>query len=141
MTTRILLPLDDSPTADRTIQELIAQRERYPIPITVLHVVNTERLTYHAIPDFQLEMIREKAAKAGEQMLTSRCQELSDAGLQVIPRLEFGSPRQIVCKVANEEKFELIILGRRRAGEIRDVLFGSVSNYALHHVHCPVLLF
>ena len=25
-------------------------------------------------------------------------------------------------------------------GEIRDVLFGSVSNHVLHHVTCPVLL-
>jgi nucleotide-binding universal stress UspA family protein len=34
-----------------------------------------------------------------------------------------------------------LILGRRGSGEIRDVLFGTVANYALHNVRCPVLLF
>ncbi|MDY0261315.1 MULTISPECIES: universal stress protein [Syntrophotalea] len=33
------------------------------------------------------------------------------------------------------------MLGRRTAGEVRDVLFGSVTNHALHRVRCPVLLF
>jgi len=38
--------------------------------------------------------------------------------------------------------FQLIIIGRREStGEIRDVLFGSVANYVLHNVACPVLLF
>ena len=36
----------------------------------------------------------------------------------------------------------LTIIGRREStGEIRDVLFGSVANYVLHNVACPVLLF
>jgi nucleotide-binding universal stress UspA family protein len=35
-----------------------------------------------------------------------------------------------------------MIIGRREStGEIRDVLFGSVANYVLHNVACPVLLF
>jgi nucleotide-binding universal stress UspA family protein len=34
-----------------------------------------------------------------------------------------------------------LIIGRHTgAGEIRDVLFGSVANYVLHNVKCPVLL-
>jgi C4-dicarboxylate transporter DctM subunit len=35
----------------------------------------------------------------------------------------------------------LLVLGRRTAKEVRDVLFGSVTNHALHRVRCPVLLF
>jgi nucleotide-binding universal stress UspA family protein len=44
--------------------------------------------------------------------------------------------------VANEEAFQLMVIGRREStGEIRDVLFGSIANYVLHNVACPVLLF
>ena len=44
--------------------------------------------------------------------------------------------------IANDEAFQLMVMGRREStGEIRDVLFGSVANYVLHNVACPVLLF
>ena len=67
---------------------------------------------------------------------------LEEAGFKVEARLEFGSPRQTICRVANEEAFQLMVIGRREStGEIRDVLFGSIANYVLHNVACPVLLF
>lgn len=40
----------------------------------------------------------------------------------------------------DNEGFDLVILGRRGMGEIRDALFGAVFNHVLHHVRCPVLL-
>ena len=67
---------------------------------------------------------------------------MKEAGFSVTARLEFGPPRQTICKMANNEEFQLMIIGRREStGEIRDVLFGSVANYVLHNVACPVLLF
>lgn len=62
------------------------------------------------------------------------------AGISTIARLEAGSPREVISRIANEEEFTLLVIGRRGMGEIRDVLFGSVSNHVLHHVNCPVLL-
>jgi nucleotide-binding universal stress UspA family protein len=51
-------------------------------------------------------------------------------------------PRRLIPQIANSEDFQLLVLGRRSGrGEIRDVLFGSVANYVLHNVRCPVLLF
>jgi nucleotide-binding universal stress UspA family protein len=67
---------------------------------------------------------------------------LEEAGFAITARLEFGTPRQTICRIANDEKFQLMVIGRREStGEIRDVLFGSVANYVLHNVACPVLLF
>jgi hypothetical protein len=42
----------------------------------------------------------------------------------------------------NAQELQLLVIGRHEGGgEIRDVLFGSVANYVLHNVRCPVLLF
>ncbi len=141
MRERILVPVDGSTTAKKTIDAIIAGKERFPAPLTLLHVVDLDRLAYRMIPDFQVAMIREHAAKAGEQLLGGYQELCLRAGLTVESRLEFGSPREIICQIANGEDFALLILGRRGLGEIRDVLFGSVANHALHHVRCPVLLF
>lgn len=141
MTVRILVPVDSSATTAKTIAAIIAHRERFPAPLLLLHVIDVERFAYRMIPDFQREMIRQSALKSGEQLLRGVQQQLLEAGLQAEVRLESGAPRQLVCRIANDEAFDLLILGRRGSGEIRDVLFGTVANYALHNVRCPVLLF
>ena len=142
METKILIPVDGSNTAGRTLEKIIALKERFPQELTLLHVVDIDKLTYRMIPDFQLDMIRDNAGKAGQQVLDSKAAMLEQAGFKVEARLAFGPPRQTICKVANQEGFQLIVIGRRDStGEIRDVLFGSVANYVLHNVACPVLLF
>ncbi len=142
MEMKILIPVDGSNTARRTLEKIISLKEHFPKQLTLLHVVDIDKLAYRMIPDFQIDMIRENAGKAGQMVLDERAKALEEAGFTVEARLEFGSPRQTICKVANEEAFKLMVIGRREStGEIRDVLFGSIANYVLHNVACPVLLF
>jgi nucleotide-binding universal stress UspA family protein len=142
MDPKILVPVDGSPTAARTLERIVALKERFPQRITLLHVVDLDRLAYRMIPDFQMEMIRENARKAGQELLEGRVKVLEAAGFAVERRLEIGSPRELIVRMANEEGFQLVVIGRREStGEIRDVLFGSVANFVLHKVKCPVLLF
>ena len=140
METKILVPVNDSPTTVKTVEDIIAYRQRFPQQLVLLHVVD-DKLAYRMIPDFQIEMVKDYACKAGERLVKKLAEELTAAGMQVATRLEFGSPRDTICKVANDENFDLLILGRKWGGEIRDMLFGSVANHVLHHVRCPVLLF
>lgn len=142
MDPKILVPVDGSSTAARTIERIIALKERFPTTLTLLHVVDVDRLAYRMIPDFQLEMIRDNARKAGAELLDSRVRTLEAAGFAVQRRLEIGAPRERIVQVANDDGFQLVVIGRREStGEIRDVLFGSVANFVLHKVKCPVLLF
>jgi nucleotide-binding universal stress UspA family protein len=141
MDDKILVPLDGSPTASRTVQGIIREKSRFFGPMTLLHVIDEDNLAYRMIPEFQVEMIRENARKAARHLLERHQETLSEAGIFAKIRVASGSPRQVVCRIANEEYFSIIILGRGGAGEIRDVLFGTISNYALHNVNCPVLLF
>ncbi|KAK7102900.1 universal stress protein YxiE-like [Littorina saxatilis] len=51
-----------------------------------------------------------------------------------------GNAGEVICKVANEEKANLIVIGSRGMGTIRRTLLGSVSDYVMHHAHVPVLV-
>ncbi|MCF6179058.1 MAG: universal stress protein [Geopsychrobacter sp.] len=138
---RILVPIDDSPTCRNTIDQIIAHRERFSKTLTLLHVID-DQLAWRMIPDFQVEMVRENALKAGEALLLRKREKLEAAGYTVTTLLETGVPRQIITQTAKDQEFELLIIGRHTGGgEIRDVLFGSVANYVLHKVNCPVLLY
>lgn len=141
MSPKILMPVNDSPTTQKTIEDVIVNRERFPQKLILLHVIN-DQLAYRMIPDFQVDMVRENAEKAARVRLEQNAGKLREAGFEVEVRLEFGAPRRVIPQIANEEKFQLLVIGRKAGGgEIRDVVFGSVANYVLHNVTCPVLLF
>lgn len=141
MSPPVLVPVNDSPTTLKVIKDIISYRERLPEKLVLLHVID-DQLAYRMIPDFQIEMVRENAEKSARQRLSVQADELRAAGYEVELRLEFGSPRRVIPAIANDDEFELLIIGRKSgSGEIRDVLFGSVANYVLHNVKCPVLLF
>lgn len=140
MPNRILIPIDGSPAAAKTVTAVLENRNRFQQPITLLHVVDVDKLAYRMIPDFQVGMVRDRAMAAGQALLDRFAADFRASGLQFELRLEQGSPRQVIERIANDEQFSLLIIARRDTGEIRDVLFGSVANYVLHHVRCPVLL-
>ncbi|MCD6527106.1 MAG: universal stress protein [Desulfuromonas sp.] len=141
MAAKILVPIREGITSEATLKSLIALKEQFTAPITLLHVVNLKKMDYRMIPDFQIDMIREQATRSGEKLLARQTARLKEKGLDVTARLESGFPKDVICSIANDEEFSLVVIGRHSKGEIRDVLFGSVSNYVLHGVKCPVLLF
>ncbi len=142
MEPKILIPIDDSLTAQVTIKSIVSQRNRFPRAVSLLCVVNLEQLAYKMIPEFQLDMVKENTMKAGQKLLEKYKSELQEAGFDCELMLETGEPRDVITEIANSQGFDLLVIGRHEGGgEIRDVLFGSVANYVLHNVRCPVLLF
>ncbi|XP_053377591.1 universal stress protein Slr1101-like [Mercenaria mercenaria] len=51
-----------------------------------------------------------------------------------------GKPGEVLCKIANEEKAALVVVGTRGLGKFRRTILGSVSDYVIHHSHVPVLV-
>jgi nucleotide-binding universal stress UspA family protein len=65
---------------------------------------------------------------------------LEEAGLSYEVRKETGNPATVIARVAEEEGFDLIVIGSRGMGEIRSFFLGSVSDRVSHQAHCPVLI-
>lgn len=137
---KILIPVDGSANSQRTLEAIIQNKERFEGELVLLHVLEVDKLAYRMIPDFQVAMVREHAKTAGEVLLKEKTEMLAEAGVDCTTRIEYGMARDTICEVANEEEFDLVIIARHTHGEIRDVLFGQVSNHVMHKVKCPVLV-
>lgn len=142
MEPKILVPVNDSPTARSTVDAIIKLKDRFPQTLTLLYVIDKGLLTYKMIPDIQLDMVKENAEKAGGKLLEKYCVKLEEAGFELETMVDFGTPQRVISEIADRDGFDLIVIGRHeRGGQIRNVLFGSVASYVLHNVSCPVLLF
>jgi len=140
MSPRILIPVDESPTSKHTIDAIIANRELMPRKVYLLHVVDVQ-LIQRLVPDIQRNMIYEASEKAGKRLLDKLAARFYEAGFEPQLLLELGTPGASILKVVEERDIQLLIIGRHPGGGgFRDMMFGSVANYVIRSIKCPVLL-
>jgi nucleotide-binding universal stress UspA family protein len=48
---------------------------------------------------------------------------------------------EALVDIAKEKKPLMIVMGTRGMGTMRRTILGSVSDYVLHHAHCPVMIY
>ena len=68
------------------------------------------------------------------------CKPLKTAEVKYRAIIEDGRPASVILNVADREKAELIVVGRRGHGEVAELLLGSVSHEVVLHSRRPVLL-
>ncbi|CAA7395806.1 unnamed protein product [Spirodela intermedia] len=51
-----------------------------------------------------------------------------------------GDPKELICEVTANLHADLLVMGCRAFGPIKRMFLGSVSNYCVNHVQCPVVV-
>lgn len=51
-----------------------------------------------------------------------------------------AKPGELIIKVAEQQKSDMIVMGTRGLGAIRRALLGSVSEYVIRHAEIPVIV-
>ena len=65
---------------------------------------------------------------------------LQEAGVPYETLIERGHPMEVITRLAQERKVDLIAIGSQGLSGVEAFLIGSVSEGVLHHAHCPVLI-
>ncbi|MEC4670789.1 MAG: universal stress protein [Nitrospirota bacterium] len=139
---RILLAIDGSPQSTHTVQALA-----HFTPCEEVRLVHAL-----ALPDLDLPMItpemRENLLKEIEGPLRKEGEELLDRTAAALPvdsgpisRVhEIGFPSHVILETAQSAHSDLIILGARGCGPIKELVLGSVSHRVLLHAPCSTLV-
>jgi len=141
---RILVPVDFSPCARAALDYAYFLGEQLGAAIEVIHVWHPPRyigpdtaLEVFAEPrNTQWEYARADVSKEMEQFLA----EFQKRGrVQISFRLEQGNPYETILKIADDGKFDIIVLGTHGRTGLSHVLVGSVAERVVRHSRCPVL--
>lgn len=65
----------------------------------------------------------------------------ADPSIPVTRRLAMGDPAGEICRIASEERAELIVLGTHGRTGVFRLLMGSVAEAVLRRAPCPVLVY
>jgi nucleotide-binding universal stress UspA family protein len=139
---RILLAVDGSPCSDLAVAEVA--RRTWPAE-TVVQVVAVEPPVQPPLlrgsPTVFDEVVRQLRAETDKHL--SRAVETLRRlapGLQALPRLLEGSPKDAIIDEAGRWGADLIVVGSHGHGPIRRFFLGSVSLFVAHHAPCSVLI-
>lgn len=137
MYNRIVVPIDGSPQAWKALDHAIGLAQAQPsVRLTALHVDASVSLNE---PVFGIELEHAVAAE-DKQVIDSAISRLTAAGVSFQAMHQSGSPSEVICQTAIQEQADLIVMGSRGLGLVKEMLLGSVSHAVAQHATCPVLL-
>ena len=140
MAIRTLVCTDGSEPSRKTLEYVVRLARKIPLEPVLVHALDLKRLEYRMIADMYLEMIQQRAKEAAETVLRNESRVFREAGVPFRPRLLLGPPGPEICKAARDEETALVVIGRKGQSDVQDLLFGSVSDYVVHHCDRPVLV-
>ena len=114
--------------------------------LSLLHALNVP-IPIPAYPMFLPELGAEQY-KMFEQIMREDGERLLDRIQSLLPmhagpstkHLRIGSPAQVIVSMAEEQKADLIVMGARGLGPIKEWLLGSVSHRVLTLASCATLI-
>lgn len=151
---KILVAVDTSEISKQVLKTAITLAKATGASLMILHVLSSEEEgspylpiifsgTGYAGGDKIIESYRQEwevFVKQNLELLQSRQQEATQAGVQAESTQRSGSPGKTICEFARTWEADTIVIGRRGHSGMSELILGSVSNYVLHHATCLVLI-
>ncbi len=139
---KLLVTTDGSDHSLKTVEKAIELAIPLKAEVTVLSVV--QNVPIHVFPEgFSTQeylSIEKKLEKNAKDLLAQAEQKFKENGLKVDTIIGMGNPADFICKVADEEDYDIVILGSRGLGGFKQLILGSVSNKVAHFVKKSVLI-
>jgi nucleotide-binding universal stress UspA family protein len=137
---KILVATDFSPTSDRAVEQAMAMARAFGAELTLL---NAWFAPMWAMPDGgaiapEPETIA-KLSHWSEEQLEKVRQRCVAAGVRVRARTVEGPPADAIPRVADEEGYDLIVLGTHGRTGVRHLLLGSVAEHVVRVSRTPVM--
>ncbi|RKP52978.1 universal stress protein [Cohnella endophytica] len=137
---RIMVAYDGSKASEKALRHAVALAESKPgSRLTVAYVKYRPPFTvggYGFIPpsgyDEQLHNYETDLLAKVKTTIAS----LSYAGVQVLE----GNPAAALLDYAHANNFDLLVMGNRGMGVLREWVLGSVSHHVVQHARFPVLV-
>jgi nucleotide-binding universal stress UspA family protein len=136
MDKKILVALDGSKNSTRALSNAIQLAKQIDASITGIFVIQ-------AFPT-EMGLMRTMVGKAKSkhykhfiQVAKVMCTKKSVEFYDVI---RYGEEGQTIVSFAKKNKYEMIVVGSRGMGSIKETFLGSTSNYVVHKSRIPVLV-
>ena len=135
---KILVPLDGSKNSIRGLDEAISLARACHGTITALYIKTVPGIyAIHPLGFMSLNQVTE-----AKKFLISAKTRAAKKGILLSHKIIGGEPGFDIVRFAHNKKnkIDMIVIGARGRGLVKEIFLGSVSNYVVHKSKLPVLV-
>jgi len=143
----ILVAVDGSENSDRALDFALDLGEKFDSAILILNV--SESVTMGAVPEEPtayssggMAVFAKDLRKIHEEILSkavARAKKIKP-NLAISSMLREGDPAFEIVNAAKEGGFDVIVVGHKGLGRMKELFLGSVSEKVAHLAPCPVVI-
>ncbi len=139
---RILVAVDGSDTSLLALSHAVELATVFGSELTLLSVIDKFKLPFSAEYGLGARESHERLVRSVLESLNDVTVDLGEShpDLSIDPRVEEGRPAKIIINIAEDEDFDLIVMGSQGFGLIAGWFLGSVSNEVVNSCTKPLLI-
>ena len=133
---KILVPLDGSKNSMRGLDEAIYLARQCHAIITGLYVIPLSK----PITNSQISYLEKYLLNNASKFMSKAKTHAAQNGILFDDAMSYGDEGPKIISYANNKLYDIIVIGSRGMGSIKEIFLGSTSNYVLHKSKIPVLI-
>ena len=136
----ILVPIDFSENAPKILRSAITVAKKSDARLTVVFVVQSiEDYSGFFVPHMPITQFEEEMVGGANKKMESFIEENMDPSVPHSAKVLIGDVAEEILKLAEDEKFDMIVMGTHGYKGLEKVLFGSIAEKVVKRAPCPVL--
>jgi nucleotide-binding universal stress UspA family protein len=133
MMKRILLAYDGAESSKHAVREAAGLARALPGQVTVLVVGELMESGQGTVVPIAPRELYESVLEEGVQLIRQ-------SWVDPEQRLAWGRPAEKIVEMADQDGYDMIVMGHRGHGGLRDWFLGSVAKGVIDHARCSVLV-
>lgn len=134
---KILLATDGSEHSLRASDHAIELAKCNPGSIVeVVFVVDGDTSKSDVLRNWNTAGVADKR----RERIKSADDKAKEAGINYEVKILRGEPGPTIVKYANENKFDIVVIGSRGLNALQELVIGSVSHKVAKRANCPVMI-
>jgi nucleotide-binding universal stress UspA family protein len=137
MFSSVVVGTDGSDSAAEAVRGAIDLAKLYGAKLHIVTAYKPKPVRTEGVPEEFTERLGPGAA--ADSLLDDQCSRARTAGIEVEGHAGTGDPADVIVRVAEREKADVIVVGNKGMAGVRRAL-GSVPNSVAHNAPCAVFI-
>jgi len=104
------------------------------------HILAVGRIPEYAETVSEVDEAKEQASSFYSKIMDEAIRTLGQRGLTATSHIDFGKPGDVILRIAEDLKADLVILGTKPHSALRRRFLGATVDKVVDHAHCSVLV-
>jgi len=104
------------------------------------HILAVGRIPEYAETVSEVDEAKEQASNFYSKIMDEAIRKLGQRDLTATSHVDFGKPGDVILRIAEDLKVDLVVLGTNLHSALRRRFLGTTVDKVVDHAHCSVLV-